>query len=141
MKLYEKILCALVLSLFIGTMVYFIVGLAERKPSVIVKQDKEYLYVKKYELYNRDSAVYKYHQPIEYKGVVTYRRRSGGYVGVPGKGGHPVTHYRIKIWYNGSEHCLTGVSYYNRFNEGDSVKITQSFWPEGITYKNMSRQP
>lgn len=105
---------------------YIIVGQIERKPNVIIKQDSEYLWVKKYSLYNEDSCIYKYHQPIVYEGEVVNRRRN--FVGVPGKGGH--TAYRTDIRYNkNEEHTEIGWSYYDSHKEGDKVHVKVTFYP------------
>jgi len=105
---------------------YLIIGEIKRNPNVIIKQDSEYLWVKKYSLYNEDSCVYKYHQPIVYEGEIVDRRSH--FQGVPGKGGHIV--YKTDIRYNrNEEHTEIGWQYYNSHNEGDKVKIKVSFYP------------
>lgn len=105
---------------------YLIVGEIKRSPNVIIKQDSEYMWVKEYSLYNEDSCVYKYHQPIIYEGIVVDRRSH--FQGVPGKGGHRV--YRTDICYNENvEHTETGWSYYDSHKEGDKVKVKVSFYP------------
>lgn len=105
---------------------YLMVGEIKRSPNVIIKQNLEYLWVKKYSLYNKDSCVYKYHQPIIYEGIVVNRRRN--FDGCPRKGGHTV--YKTDIHYNGNEeHTETGWSYYNSHKEGDKVKVKVTFYP------------
>lgn len=116
----------LLFSILFCCLGYLIVGEIKRSPNVIIKQNLEYLWVKKYSLYNKDSCVYKYHQPIIYEGIVVNRRRN--FVGRPGKGGHTV--YRTDIHYNrNEEHTETGWSYYNSHKEGDKVKVKVSFYP------------
>jgi len=105
---------------------YCIVGEFVKKPNVILRQNSEYLWVKKYTMYNEDSCIYKYHQPIIYEGVVT--RRSVIFTGIPGKGGHRV--YITDIKYNGNEkYRKSEVHYYNNHKEGDKVKVKVSFYP------------
>ena len=112
-----------ILFCFLG---YLMIGEIKRSPNSITKQNSEYLWVKKYSLYNEDSCVYKYHQPIIYEGIVVNRRRN--FVGVPRKGGHTV--YRTDIHYNiNEEHTETGWSYYNSHKEGDKVKVKVTFYP------------
>jgi len=107
---------------------YLIVGEIKRSPNVIIKQNSEYLWVKKYSLYNEDSCVYKYHQPIIYEGIVVDRRSY--FTGVPRKGGHQV--YRTDIRYNkNEEYTENGWSYYNSHKEGDKVKVKITFYPWG----------
>ena len=118
------LICAVICIFY--TIGYCIVGEIVRKPNVILKQDSEYLWIKEYTMYNKDSCIYKYHQPIIYEGVVTYR--SSKFQGIPGKGGHRV--YRTHIQYNGDkEHTETGLSYYNSHKENDKIKINISFYP------------
>ena len=105
---------------------YLAVGIIERNPNVIVKQDSEYLWVMTYSLYNKDSCVYKYHQPIIYEGEVINRRIY--FAGVPGKCGHWA--HSTDIRYNGNEeYAEMGWSYYDTHKEGDKVKIKVSFYP------------
>ena len=66
-KFFRYTLITLLICVTIGvfyTMGYCIAGEIVKKPNVIVKQNSEYLWVKKYTMYNEDSCVYKYHQPI-----------------------------------------------------------------------------
>ena len=60
--------------LFTTLLLYYLVGDIKRNPNVIIKQDSEYLWVKTYSLYNKDSCIYKYHQPIIYEDEVINRR-------------------------------------------------------------------
>lgn len=109
--------------------IYLLGGLVFSSRPVIVKETKDYIYVKKYALYNRDSTVYKYHQPIKYDGIVTKKYKYGAFMGVPGKGGHFVHHYHIDIQFNNTVHKLSGRTYYDMFNEGDKVIVIEKFWP------------
>lgn len=113
---------------------YICVGAIKRKPSVIVKEDAEYTYVRRYSLYNKDSCVYKYHKPIIYKGVVTHQ--STGFVGVVGKGGRHVYCTYIK-YNNNQDHCEIGYNYYATHKRGDTIVIKVSYYPyETITLLN-----
>lgn len=129
MKFLDKLLIVLFWSLVIagaGTIVYYTIGVIERTPDTLVKEDAEYLYYKEYEIYNRDSCIYKYHKPIIYDGEIVNRHSS--FIGVPGKGGHRV--YRTYIKYNGDkEHIESGYSFYSNHKIGDKVKITIIFYP------------
>ena len=105
---------------------YLVVGIIERNPDVIIKEDSKYLWVMTYSLYNKDSCIYKYHQPIIYEGEVINRRIY--FAGVPGKYGHLA--HSTDIRYNGNEeYTEMGWSYYDTHKEGDKVKIKVSFYP------------
>ena len=117
------------ITICIGIIIYLIIGCIVQNRDVLVNEDSEYLYYKEYTLYNRDSAVYKYHKPIIYDCVVVNKRKSGGYVGVPGKGGHPVVHYYTTFEYNGKRVEEGGSEYYDRFNVGDKLKVKEIFYP------------
>ena len=126
MKNFFTYLFLISLCLILYCLGYLAVGIIERNPNVIVKQDLEYLWVKTYSLYNEDSCIYKYHQPIVYEGEVI--KRKSNFVGVPGKGGYRV--YKTYIRYNKNEkHIEKRRSYYDTHKEGDKVKIKVSFYP------------
>lgn len=129
MKIVDKLLAALFWIVMISGVViimYYIIGIIERTPDTLVKEDTEYLYYKEYEIYNRDSCIYKYHKPIIYDGEIV--NKSSHIQGVPGKGGHRV--YRTYIKYNGDkEHVENGVHFYSNHEIGDKVKITVVFYP------------
>ena len=126
MKNFFTYLFLISLCLILYCLGYLAVGIIERNSNVIVKQDLEYLWVKTYSLYNEDSCIYKYHQPIVYEGEVI--KRKSNFVGVPGKGGYRV--YKTYIRYNkNEEHIEKRRSYYNTHKEGDKVKIKVSFYP------------
>ena len=113
-------------TLLLGGVIYILIGHIKRNPDVIIKEDSEYLWVKTYSLYNKDSCIYKYHQPIIYEGEVINRRIY--FAGVHGKGGHWV--HSTDIRYNGNkEYTEMSWSYYDTHKEGDKVKIKVSFYP------------
>lgn len=129
MKILDKLLAALFWTLMIGgvaVITYYIIGIIERTPDTLVKEDTEYLYYKEYELYNRDSCIYKYHKPIIYDGEIVDKRSH--IQGIPGKGGHWV--YRTYIKYDGDkEYIENGMYFYSNHEIGDKVKITVVFYP------------
>jgi hypothetical protein len=125
-RVFVILLSALIVLIVYYGLGYVCVGAVKRKPNVILKEDSEYLYVRKYTLYNKDSCTYRYHKPIIYRGVVTYT--SSRYSGIPGKGGHRV--YRTHIEYDDhKEHVENGLDYYHKHKEGDTVMIKVSFYP------------
>lgn len=129
MKILNKLLAALFWILMISGVViimYYIIGIIERTPDTLIKEDTEYLYYKEYEIYNRDSCIYKYHKPIVYNGEIVDKRSH--IQGIPGKGGHWV--YRTYIKYDGDkEYVENGMYFYSNHEIGDKVKITVVFYP------------
>ena len=99
------------------------------KEDVIVKRTSDYLYVKEYSWYNKDSTVYKYPATKIYQGVIRNKHRSSNFVGVPGKGGHFVTNYRTTVSYNNEHHTFTGSGIYCRYKKGDKVKVRVTHYP------------
>ena len=99
------------------------------KEDVIVKRTSDYLYVKEYSWYNKDSTVYKYPATKIYQGVIQNKRRSSNFVGVPGKGGHFQTNYSTTVSYNNEYYTFTGSSVYNKYKEGDKVKVRVTHYP------------
>ena len=99
------------------------------KEDVIVKRTSDYVYVKEYSWYNKDSTVYKYPATKTYQGVIQNKRRSSNFVGVPGKGGHFQTNYRTTVSYNNEHHTFTGSSIYCRYKKGDKVKVRVTHYP------------
>ena len=57
MKNFLTYLFLISLCLILYCLGYLAVGIIERNPNVIVKQDLEYLWVKTYSLYNEDSCI------------------------------------------------------------------------------------
>lgn len=102
---------------------YAFIGVVVRKPDVILKEDPEFLYVRKYTLHNRDSVVYKYHKPITHKGVVT--RRS---LGVRMGGNQYVSWTRI-TYSGGKTHKVPGYIYYKKHRVGDTIRLVEIFYP------------
>ena len=114
------------LVILFGSLIY---GGIITKEDVIVKRTSDYLYVKKYSWYNKDSTVYKYPATKTYQGIIQNKRRWSNITGVPGKGGHYRTNYRTTVSYNNKQHTFTGSSVYHRYKEGDKVKIKVTHYP------------
>ena len=126
MKTFVKILVISVLSILF---IWWVYGFIVAKKDVIVKRTSDYLYVKEYSWYNKDSTVYKYPATKIYQGVIQNKRRSSNFVGVLGKGGHFQTNYRITVSYNNEHHTFTGSSIYCRYKKGDKVKVRVTHYP------------
>jgi len=114
-------------------------GIITKHKDVLVKQDTEYLYYKEYEWFNLDSAIYKYHKPIIHKGIVIDKYTRSHFAGVPGKGGHYVKNYHVVFKFsNQTEDEDRGSSFYDYFNKGDNVEITEKFYPyHELIYKRI----
>ena len=121
-----KIFGISVLVILFGWWIY---GFIVAKEDIIVKRTSDYVYVKEYSFYNKDSTVYKYPATKIYQGVIQNKRRSSNFVGVPGKGGHFQTNYRTTVSYNNEHHTFTGSSMYHRYKEGDKVKVRVTHYP------------
>jgi hypothetical protein len=128
MKIFVNILVGFLWGMVICLaclVVYFLIGIIQAKPDVLVNEDKEYLYYKEYEIYNRDSCIYKYHKPIIYDGEIV--NKYSHIQGIPGKGGHWV--HRTYIKYGDKENVEFGVHFYSNHEIGDKVKIKIEFYP------------
>ena len=113
----------IIILVVVFAITYAFIGMNVRKPDVILKEDPEFLYVRKYTLYNRDSAVYKYHKPITHRGVVT-RRSLGVHMG----GNQYVSWTRI-TYSGGKTHKEPGYFYYKNHRVGDTVRLVEVFYP------------
>lgn len=113
----------------IGFLMYLIIGRINQPADVLVKETTEYLYYKEYSMYGKDSAIYRYHKPIIYDGIVV--DKSTHFVGMVGKGGHRVWHTDIK-YNNDQEYRENGSYFYNKHEIGDTIKIRVSFYPRNI---------
>jgi len=104
-------------------------GIIVKHKDILIKEDTEYLYYKEYEWFNLDSAIYKYHKPIEYEGVVINKRKSSHFVGVVGKGGHRVTDYYITFQFNNKTIEEHDSQLYDRFELHENIKVVEKFYP------------
>lgn len=126
MKTFVRILVISVLSILF---IWWVYGFIVAKKDVIMKRTSDYIYVKEYSWYNKDSTVYKYPATKVYQGVIKNKRRSSSFIGVPGKGGHYQTNYRTIVSYNNEQHTFTGSWVYHRYKEGDKVKVKVTHYP------------
>lgn len=108
---------------------FLIYGGIITKEDVIMKRTSDYIYVKEYSWYNKDSTVYKYPATKIYQGVVTNKRRYSNFVGVPGKGGRYRANYRTTVSYNNEHYTFTGYNVYHKYKEGDKVKVKVTHYP------------
>lgn len=104
-------------------------GIVVKHKDVLVKENTEYLYYKEYEWFNLDSAIYKYHKPIEYDGVVINKRKGSHFVGLAGKGGHRVTDYYITFQFNNKNIEEHDSWLYDKFELYENIKVVENFYP------------
>ena len=113
-------------------------GIVVKHKDVLVKEDTEYLYYKEYKWFNLDSAIYKYHKPIEYDGVVINKRIGSHFVGLAGKGGHRVTDYYITFQFNNKNIEERDLWLYDKFELYENIKVVEKFYPRHeIIYKRI----
>lgn len=115
--------------LFFGWLIYLGIGEIVSNPDVIIKETADSIYVKQYDIYNKDSEVRVFKQHKIYEGVVIDKHRHTRFVGIPGRGGHTQTNYRTTIKYNGETYDYRGRDYYNKYNEGDTVTVKEFWYP------------
>ena len=104
-------------------------GIVVKHKDVLVKQDTEYLYYKEYEWFNLDSAIYKYHKPIKYEGIVINKRKGSHVVGVVGKGGHIVTDHYITFKFGNNVKEENNIDLYNNFRLNEHMTVIEKFYP------------
>lgn len=115
------------LTLLIGIplgITYMIVGTFMSTPDRIVRQDKSWIYVVEHSLYDKDSSIVRYHQPISYDGVVL--KHGSKMIGVPGKGG--MTHQYVVIQYDYDKKLETQNDYFYSLDNGTKVKVIHYFY-------------
>ena len=95
----------------------------------IIKQDSNYLYVKEYTLYNRDSSIVRYKADKIYNGVIVNKNRRSSYHGIPGKGGHHSTSYYVTVQFNGTTQTFRSSNLYRKYNKGDRVRVREVWYP------------
>ena len=117
-----KKIIILVLSLLF---IWWISGFIVAKSDVVINTTPDYLYVRQYSWYNKDSAIYKYKTPKTYPGVVIHQNRY--FSGVPGKGGS--TKYKTTVKYNNTKHTFSGYTIYSKCTEGKKVQVHESWYP------------
>lgn len=115
--------------LFLGWLIYLGIGKIVSNSDVIIKETTDSIYVKQYSIYNKDSVVIAFKQHKIYDGIVIDKHKNTSFFGVAGKGGHIRITYRTIIEYNNKTFHYHGSNYYYRYNEGDKVKVKESWYP------------
>ena len=122
----KKFLLYFIFLIFITIIVGFIVT----KSDIIVKENSEYIYVKRYTLFNIDSVTYKYHKPITYTGTVIKKEIRHSIAGKVWS-----TRYLLHIRYDNTEKKirLFYQSDYKKIKENDKIEIKETYYPQHVT--------
>ena len=128
-EFWLKTLYVTVLVALVSGILYLVIGCIVTNPNEIIEQNSEYIVVKEYKLYNSGSTVNKYPSDKIYDGVVIDKEKHSYYVGVPGKGGHPQTRKHVTVQFNGRTLQIESNSLYNKYNEGDQIKVKEVWYP------------
>lgn len=124
-KDFLKDIITLVLLIGIPLFIIYVgIGTLTSTSDKIVKQDKEWIYVMEHSLYDRDSTIVRYHQPITYDGVIL--KHGSKMIGVPGKGG--MMHQYVIIEYDNGKKLETQNDYFHRLDNGTKIKVTHHFY-------------
>ena len=124
-----KALYSVVLVALASGILYLFIGCIVTNPNEIIEQNSEYIVVKEYKLYNSGSTINKYPSDKIYDGAVIDKEKHSYYVGVPGKGGHPQIRKHVTVQFNGRTLRIESSSLYNKYNEGDQIKVKEVWYP------------
>lgn len=126
----NNIFTGILISLLVIILMTPIWGVLMKKPSVKINEDNEYIYIKKYSMFNCDSSINKYHKDVYYNVTIIDKRKSSGFVGVCGKGGHPKTWYFITIKYETGEiEEYDDRNVYHNYEIGDKLIMKEIWYP------------
>ena len=128
-EFWLKTLYVTVLVALASGILYLFIGCIVTNPDEVIERNSEYIVVKEYKLYNSGSTVIKYPSDKIYDGVVIDKDKHSYYVGVPGKGGHPQTRKHVTVQFNGRTLQIESSSLYNKYNEGDQIKVKEVWYP------------
>ena len=118
-----------VLTILVAIIFALLGGCIVKKRDVIIRRTNEYLYVKEYGWYNRDSVINKYKADKLHVGVLLDKRVSRSFVGVAGKGGHAVTSYFVTIKFDNRVVEKNNSKIYYKYERGDKVSVRESWYP------------
>lgn len=128
-EFWLKTLYVTVLMALVSGILYLVIGCIVTNPDEVIERNSEYIIVREYKMYNNGSTVNKYPSDKIYDGVVIDKEKHSYYVGVPGKGGHPQTRKHVTIQFNGRTLQIESSSLYNKYNEGDQIKVKEVWYP------------
>lgn len=128
-EFWLKTLYVTVLVALASGILYLFIGCIVTNPDEVIERNSEYIIVREYKMYNNGSTVNKYPSDKIYDGVVIDKEKHSYYVGVPGKGGHPQTRKHVTVQFNGRTLQIESSSLYNKYNEGDQIKVKEVWYP------------
>lgn len=128
-EFWLKTLYVTVLVALVSGILYLVIGCIVTNPDEVIERNSEYIIVREYKMYNNGSTVNKYPSDKIYDGVVIDKEKHSYYVGVPGKGGHPQTRKHVTVQFNGRTLQIESSSLYNKYNEGDQIKVKEVWYP------------
>lgn len=121
-----KLIIKIFIILIVGQWLY---GFCVIKKDIILEKTPDYIYVKKYSWYNKDSTIYKYKAEQLHKGVVIDKRINKIYKHTNGSGRRWETQHEIIINYNNTNQIFKSSKLYNLYNKGDTVKLKEEWYP------------
>lgn len=125
---HEDIFYTLILSVMVVGIAICIAAFVMHKPDEVVRETADSIYVKHYNMFGTSSKIIEYSQPKIHDGVVTHKEIVRHFHGVPGKGGHYVTHYNITIESNGKTIRYNDRQLYEKYEKGSVVKVKESWY-------------
>lgn len=128
-EFWLKTLYVTVLVALASGILYLFIGCIVTNPDEVIERNSEYIVVKEYKMYNSGSTINKYPTDKIYDGTVIDKEKHSYYVGVPGKGGHPQTRKHVTVQFNGRTLQIESSSLYNKYNEGDQIKVKEVWYP------------
>lgn len=128
-EFWLKVLYAITLAALVSGILYLFIGGMVTNSDEVIERNSEYIIVREYKLYDNGSTINKYPADKIYDGVVIDKEKHSYYVGVPGKGGHPQTRKHVTIQFNERTLRIESSSLYNKYNEGDQIKVKEVWYP------------
>ena len=128
-EFWLKTLYVTVLVALASGILYLVIGCIVTNPDEVIERNSEYIIVREYKIYNNGNTINKYPSDKIYDGVVIDKERHSYYVGVPGKGGHPQIRKYVTVQFNGRSLRIESSSLYNKYNEGDQIKVKEVWYP------------
>lgn len=121
-----KLIIKMSIILIVGWWLY---GFYVIKKDIILEKTPDYIYVKKYSWYNKDSTIYKYKSEQIHQGVVIDKRINTVYRHINGPGRRWEIQHEIIINYNNTSQVFKSSKLYNLYNKGDIVKLKEKWYP------------
>lgn len=121
-----KLIIKMFIILIVGWWLY---GFYVIKKDTILEKTSDYIYVKKYSWYNKDSIIYKYKTDQIHQGIVIDKRINKIYRHTNSPRRYWEIQYEIIINYNNTNQVFKSSKLYNLYNKGDIVKLKEKWYP------------